>query len=195
MTTINKRTIPDVLSEDRCQRLIVENSPLLTPAMFWTNGERIYDPNIREAYNYKFRDPELAEISCSIVSRFSGHDVDIARVEHVEIACYPPGNGNERHLDGPHRSHSIVYFLNVGYSGGELVFDDGSVFRDMPVGSAVVWENGPEAFHACSPIVRGLKWILVSWIRRPEAIESELEIHTAILEANEAAVRSESAEE
>jgi hypothetical protein len=186
MSTINKTVISDAIDEEHCGRLISQYSQYLTPAMFWSNGTRVHDPKIRDAFNYKFHDPGLTGITRSIVSRFSGEDVHIARVEPLEIVCYPPGNGNERHLDGPHRSHSIVFFLNRGYGGGELVFDDGSVFRDMAIGSAVVWENGPEAYHAGNPIVRGLKWIIVSWVRRPDHMDSEPEIHARLKEANEA---------
>jgi len=187
---VKKCVIPNAINEELCGRLIAEYSQYLTPAMFWSNGKRIYDPKVREAYHYKLQDSELAEISRSIVARFSGTEIEVARVEPVEIICYPPGNGAERHLDGPHRSHSIVYFLNRGYAGGELVFDDGSVFSDMPAGSAVVWDNGPEAFHAGNPITRGLKWILVSWVRRSDAMQSETEIHARIRAENEAALKS-----
>lgn len=182
------KVIPNALDEQYCQRLITEMSQHLTPAMFWTNGVRVHDPKIRDAYNYKFQDLRLTQVTREAVSQLSNAHIEPARIEPMEIVCYPPGNGNERHLDGPHRSHSIVYFLNRGYGGGELVFDDGRVFRDMPPGTAVVWENGPEAFHACTPITRGFKWIIVSWVRWPDALQSEPEIHARIREANEAAV-------
>lgn len=189
MPSIRKTVRPRALDEAFCQRLVADCSQHLTPAMFWSNGKRIRDPKIRDAYSYKWTEPRLSEITRAIVSEFSGGDVELARVEPIEIVCYPPGNGNERHLDGPHRSHSVVYFLNRGYEGGELVFDDGSVFRDMAIGSAVVWENGPDSFHAGNPVTRGLKWILVSWVRRPEAMESEAQIHARIREENEATAR------
>lgn len=168
---------PEVLSGSHCAQLIAEMSGRLMPAMFWTKGVRVFDRKVREAYNCKWVDEKLADVTRSLVHRYSGDSVDMVRVEPLEIVCYQPGNGNERHLDGPHRSHSVVYFLNGGYSGGELQFDSGEVFRDVPVGSAVIWENGPDAWHACLPIRSGFKWVLVNWVRHAHALSAESEIH------------------
>ncbi len=184
---VNVRVVPNALDEQYCRQLIAGMSRHLTPAMFWTGGKRVHDPAIREAYNYKWTDPRLSEITRAVVSRYWGEPVVPARIEPTEIVCYPPGNGNERHLDGPHRSHSIVYFLNRGYAGGELVFDDGRRFHGLPVGSAVVWENGPDAWHACAPITRGFKWIVVSWVRRPDSLDEEWAIHSRLKAEKEAA--------
>jgi predicted 2-oxoglutarate/Fe(II)-dependent dioxygenase YbiX len=192
--TTDIRVIPNAIEEPYCRHLIAEMSQHLTRAMFWTNGVRVFDARIRDAYNYKWHDTHLSGITAGIVRQFEGSAVVPERVEPMEIVCYPPGNGNERHLDGPHRSHSLVYFLNRGYEGGELVFDDGHTFRDMPVGSAVAWENGPETWHAGAPLTRGFKWVVVSWVRRPEALETETEVHARIKrekEAVEAPLRGE----
>ncbi|WP_404536511.1 2OG-Fe(II) oxygenase [Bradyrhizobium ottawaense] len=145
--------------------------------MFWTKGERVYDPNIRDAYNCKWVDEGFAALTCELIGRYTETAIARERAEPTEIVCYPPGNGMERHLDGPHRSHSIVYFLNSGYGGGELTFDSGEVFRDMAVGSAVVWQNGPEAWHASLPITSGFKWVVVSWVRHPNTLGAERDIH------------------
>ncbi|WFU31431.1 2OG-Fe(II) oxygenase [Bradyrhizobium brasilense] len=168
---------PEVLPPQRCAQLIAEMSGRLSPAMFWTKGERVYDPKVREAFNCKWVDEDLAGLTCGLIGRHERTAIARERVEPMEIVCYPPGNGSERHLDGPHRSHSIVYFLNSGYGGGELAFDSGEVFRNLPVGSAVVWQNGPEAWHACLPITSGFKWIVVSWVRHAHALGAESEIH------------------
>jgi predicted 2-oxoglutarate/Fe(II)-dependent dioxygenase YbiX len=181
------RVISNAIDAAYCGHLIAEMSQHLTRAMFWTNGVRTYNPKIRDAYNYKWCDPRLSEVTASIIRQFEGATVASARIEPMEIVCYPPGNGNERHLDGPHRSHSLVYFLNRGYGGGELVFDDGHEFRDMPIGSAVAWENGPETWHAGAPITHGFKWIVVSWARRPDALETEAEVHARIKREKETA--------
>jgi predicted 2-oxoglutarate/Fe(II)-dependent dioxygenase YbiX len=145
--------------------------------MFWTKGERVYDPKVREAYNCKWTDVALTQLTRDLIGSYAQATIAAERVEPMEIVCYPPGNGNERHLDGPHRSHSIVYFLNRGYCGGELKFDSGEVFCDVPVGSAVLWENGPEAWHACLPITRGFKWVVVSWVRHADILDVERVVH------------------
>jgi predicted 2-oxoglutarate/Fe(II)-dependent dioxygenase YbiX len=179
--------VRNAIDEEYCQRLIAEMSQHLTAALLWSKGKRVHDPARREAYNYKWRDSGLAEVTRTIISRFSGYEFDPVRIEPMEIVCYPPGNGFEPHFDGPHRSHSIVYFLNHGYEGGELVFDDGKIFRDMPVGSAVVWENSERALHACQPITRGFKWIIATWARHPDALGGDPFINARIREANEEA--------
>ena len=191
--SVSLRVVPNAIDEQYCRELIAGLSAHLTPAMFWTNGKRVHDPAIRDAYNYKWNDPRLSEITRTIVSDFSGETVDASRVEPTEIVCYPPGNGNERHLDGPHRSHSLVYFLNDGYAGGDLVFDDGRQFHNLPIGSAVVWENGPDAWHACAPVTRGFKWILVSWVRRPDALDEEQAIHARLEKDKKAAAAKQAA--
>lgn len=180
------RVFEGVLSREECNRLIGEYSGRLTRAMFWTNGERVFDPNIRDAFNFKWDDPALTALSCDLATRLSDEVIAVERCEPMEIISYPPGNGSERHLDGPHRSHSIVCFLNEGYAGGELVFDDGTKFSGMPAGSAVVWENGPDAWHGCAPIVSGFKWVIVSWIRFADRIETEAEVHARIKREAEA---------
>lgn len=177
MSLVNPALYPEVISARRCAQLIADMSARLSPAMFWTKGERVYDPTIREAYNCKWVDVELTRLTRNLIARYSETEVAVERVEPMEIVCYPPGNGNERHLDGPHRSHSIVYFLNRGYGGGELIFDSGEVFRDVPVGSAVLWENGPEAWHACQPITNGFKWVIVSWVRHAHVLDVERTVH------------------
>lgn len=169
-----------VLSRDHCNRLIGESSAQMTRAMFWTKGERVFDPKVRDAYNCKLNDPEIAELSRKLAQEFSGEAIIPERVEHAEIVCYPPGNGIERHLDGPHRSHSLVFFLNSGYGGGELVFDDKFSAAGAPAGSMVIWENDAESYHQSNPITAGFKWILVIWVRRADALVDEKEIHAKI---------------
>lgn len=176
--SLNGPTVfPEILSPARCAQLIADMSGRLSRAMFWTKGERVFDPKVRDAYNCKWDDEEMTAVSRGLIERYSNSSIAKERVEPVEIVCYPPGNGSERHLDGPHRSHSIVYFLNAGYGGGELFFDSGERYHNLPVGSAVVWENGPESWHASLPIISGFKWVVVSWVRHAHALEAERDVH------------------
>jgi predicted 2-oxoglutarate/Fe(II)-dependent dioxygenase YbiX len=158
------KVIPNALSKKYCDELILNSYQKLTPAMFWSKGERVYDAKVRCAYNLKIDLPDVSTLSCQLASELSDEDIDVRRAERCEIVCYPPGNGNERHVDGPLRSHSIVYFINEGYEGGELEFDSGEKFSGLESGTAVIWENTDTAFHACLPITKGFKWIIVNWI-------------------------------
>lgn len=156
--------IPNALTTKMCNQLVKKHTKSLTPAMFWSDGVRTLNRDVRDCFNYKFRNEILTAQTQKIISENFDLNIHSQKIEDQELVCYPPGNGSERHFDGDHRSYSIVYFLNSEYEGGELTFDTGESFHGLTLGTAVAWENSQDSFHSCQPILKGFKWIVVNWV-------------------------------
>ena len=160
------RRIDSFLAPEQCAALLRRAMPQLTPAKVGPANDRQYVGNARNAFNIKLERKPFSHLAIAAANSLSG--TRERQAEATEIVCYPPGGEFIRHHDGSHRSHSLIVFLNEGYSGGELTFDTVD-FAKMPTGAAIIWENTPDAWHACEPITRGLKWAALFFLSESPA--------------------------
>lgn len=166
-TTLRLRTFRPLVAAD-CQRLIEQFAARLVPAHFAYKDERKVDEKIRTGLMATIAEPtyetqrfreEVAQATCE----------DLDRVENPQLLCYRNGDFFTRHQDGSFRQYTAVCFLSRAFEGGELFFPDynvavGPALCSTSIGSGIIFTGG--AYHLSTPVERGEKWALVTWVRR-----------------------------
>ncbi len=75
------------------------------------------------------------------------------------------------------RTHSVLLYLDTPERGGETQFPLLDLAVKSVAGRLLIWNNldadgqsDPEMLHASTPVLKGRKTILVTWIRRRECL-------------------------
>lgn len=105
--------------------------------------------------------------------------VDIGDIEDLQCVRYQRGQQFAAHVDGRHRTFTLLVYLNDAFEGGETVFPDlelaivprtgqGVLFRNVDTsGAEIAW-----ARHLGAPPRAGVKYACNIWIRcRPDHAE------------------------
>ena len=123
------------------------------------------------------------------VSYYSGLPIENQELPH--IVKYDIGGKYDAHFDyfdsthDPHgahidfsgnRTHSFLIYLNENFKGGETYFDIVDIKINPKMGMGLMWNNIiddyllEESSHAGLPIIEGVKWILIIWVRQYSTI-------------------------
>jgi prolyl 4-hydroxylase len=68
----------------------------------------------------------------------------------------------EKTLD---RDLSVVYFLNDGFTGGELVFPEIDLVVKPEAGTLVCFPSDHHYIHGVNPVISGQRYTIVTWMR------------------------------
>lgn len=88
--------------------------------------------------------------------------------EGMTLIKYSEGDFFEKHSDSltPNgRKHSIFYYINDDYEGGELNFLDFNLSIKPPANSIVVFPSRVEYLHEVKEVISGTKYVLASFLR------------------------------
>ena len=94
-------------------------------------------------------------------------------ITSIEALKYEEGGFYKPHTDYHFkfpRNVSIIYFLNNDYQGGELNFHNPSNWDEKfltvkpSCGKLIMWPSNYLFPHAVTPIKKGTRYVLVSWI-------------------------------
>ena len=107
--------------------------------------------------------------------------VTIRDFEKPKLLVYGTGGHHKPHIDGEgkyvnargqevwrkslDRDLSVVYFLNDGFEGGELIFPALDFAIKPQAGSMVCFPSTHDYLHGVSPITAGQRLSLVTWMR------------------------------
>ena len=155
----------DVLPASFCHQLVGEYSGLLEPAAVGNGKKKTYRGG-RNAMSHEMKSSmQLNAYTTGLAKAAVGGDIGFpVRPMHCDLVMYGIGDGFSRHRDAIKKEFTCIYFLNEGYGGGDLCFDDGTVFSKMPAGSAVCWKNTEDSSHWVSEVTSGQRYILAHWL-------------------------------
>ncbi len=133
----------------------------LTPAI----GEilrRIDDANvpafIEPFYQIEVRDREPSQIL--------HYDVGGHYIPHVDAeTLYKDDIGLDMWEKTLDRDLSVVYFLNDGFSGGELIFPALDLIVQPEAGTLVCFPSCHNYVHGVKPVTAGHRYSIVTWMR------------------------------
>ena len=100
-------------------------------------------------------------------------DTSSSIISTLEALKYKEGGFYNRHTDYHlkfPRNLSIIYFLNNDYEGGELNFsnpsDENEIYLTVKpkCGRMILWPSNFLFPHQVTPVKKGLRYVLVSWI-------------------------------
>ena len=167
------KELPNFLPRELCSSIIEQTRPRLGQAMVGMSYLRTLHP-ARNALNFKVK-PET-DWALSIRKRTAQlADVELSRVENVEVICYQAGGYYYAHNDGVDRTHTLSVYLSDGYLGGDLYFTKlNALFLKIPVGMGLFFENSSRMRHECRTVVSGEKWLLTAWVNKWNAEERKL---------------------
>lgn len=179
----------DVLTAEECQALIDHGSKSLKALTVigteeatkfrvgdgtWVYGS-VMSPNGTDL-NAKLK---------GIASKWSGLPVE--NQESIHIVRYGVGGEYKDHHDFFHRghdyerhlgragqrTHTVLFYLNEGFEGGETRFSKKNVSVTAKLGKMLMWTNLKEdgepdqdSLHAGLPVKAGVKWIAIVWVRQ-----------------------------
>ncbi|HEX8578079.1 MAG TPA: 2OG-Fe(II) oxygenase [Allosphingosinicella sp.] len=170
---------PHLLSQSECEYLARLGSEVLEPAT-------VIDPVTGRSVPHPVRTsdsgavgPAREDLVVRAVNKrlaaISGRD--IANGEPLTILRYRPGQQYRLHHDAiagarNQRTHTVLIYLNSGFTGGETHFPDLGITVRPVSGEAILFENlranglpDPRARHAGLPVHTGAKWLATRWIR------------------------------
>ena len=97
---------------------------------------------------------------------------DFPRYEDTHLVRYSPGGFYVSHadaaLDVNDRCFTILLYLNDNFVGGQTGFPNLSYSFTPQVGKAIVFPS--TYIHRAEPVVKGQKYILVSWLVAPDLV-------------------------
>lgn len=171
----------DVLTVAQCDEIIACTLPLLTRSRM---GERTQQParqrvsGARTSYSRLLKpgdvDAEKLDAVAAAVAEATG--VPRSHQEPFSVLRYQPGQWFRAHRDQfpPHavdasgqRTHTVIFWLRAPEAGGALQFPVAGEEYVRPAGTLLAWpsQSNPYALHASSPVLRGEKWVMVTWVR------------------------------
>lgn len=180
----NIKRFEKVLSKTECKQIIKEYSTFVQARTH--SGNVDYDREIRKAENaiYEHETSLLQKVRQIIAEKTGTH---ISQQEYpISIIKYEKGGEYKPHHDhwehNKNNSHSFpqmgnrwktaILYLNDDYDGGETHFPNWDVKVKGKTGELVTWTNlnknrtpNMDTLHAGLPVVKGTKYIIVSWIR------------------------------
>lgn len=179
----------DICTEEVCNKFIQLAEQSLTPATTFFDDDPS-DLRIAEvSYMYSNRDPLISEY-LEIVSKLT--NAPISHIEPPQLVKYSPGGLYVEHYDfieekykttdpdswnqfiskGGQRVLSVILYLNDNFEGGTTNFPLSGIDIKPKQGKLVIWKNVDESNnldystkHSSTPIIKGTKYILVTWIR------------------------------
>jgi predicted 2-oxoglutarate/Fe(II)-dependent dioxygenase YbiX len=99
--------------------------------------------------------------------------IDLTEHSGTQILKYGPADHYVPHQDsGPgleSRYLSVVCYLNDNFLGGETSFPGCGYTAKPRTGRAIIFPS--HYLHGSVPVIRGEKFVIVSWLRGPEAIK------------------------
>jgi ribosome-associated translation inhibitor RaiA len=99
--------------------------------------------------------------------------IDFAEHSGTQLLRYGPADHYVPHQDsGPgleSRYLSVVCYLNDDFAGGETTFPGCGYTARPKTGKAIIFPS--HYLHGSVPVIRGEKFVIVSWLRGPVAIK------------------------
>jgi predicted 2-oxoglutarate/Fe(II)-dependent dioxygenase YbiX len=100
-------------------------------------------------------------------------NIDLTEHSGTQILKYGPADHYVPHQDsGPgleSRYLSVVCYLNDDFAGGETSFPGVGYTAKPKTGKAIIFPS--HYLHGSVPVIRGEKFVIVSWLRGPDAIK------------------------
>lgn len=173
------------LSASECAGIIEAVSESFTRAKVVSQTSEAYHPG-RVAESAWL--PQDHELSVSIKQRIADTlGLPTENMEQVSVVRYHVHGEYQPHVDwfdpadesfmactlfGGQRSHSVLMYLDVDYTGGETGFPNLGLVIAPELGKMVVWpsrgddgELSQDCLHAGLPVLSGLKHIAIVWVR------------------------------
>jgi len=129
---------------------------------------------------------ELRRIETRVAAMISA---DAARFEEWQATRYLRGGRFDPHLDTGYwadepageREKTVVIYLDTPGAGGGTRFEELGLVVDARAGRLVTWDNlladgekNPRMLHSAVPVARGIKTVLVTWVRQRKVREQAL---------------------
>ena len=99
--------------------------------------------------------------------------INLTEHSGTQILKYGPADHYVPHQDsGPgleSRYLSVVCYLNDNFTGGETSFPGCGYTAKPKTGKAIIFPS--HYLHGSVPVIRGMKYVIVSWLRGPVAIK------------------------
>lgn len=175
------QSFKNVITKKECNELIKSYKEFEQARTF--GGDLEHDKEIRKAQQalYNEETPLLQKVR-GIIAEKTG--TDIKQQEYpIAIIKYEKGGEYKPHHDHwEHNNHqqgnqgqrikTAILYLNDNYEGGETEFPIWEKKVKGKSGELVVWDNvnkngtpNMNTLHAGLPVIKGTKYIIVSWIR------------------------------
>jgi len=148
------------------------------------NNEKdvVVQKQIRKTQSYNFNDKSLSsyhwgnylrkKIRDCFQKYETKYDTSATIVSSLEILKYDTGGFYNMHTDNHAkfpRTISVIIFLNNDYEGGELNFHDPitkEIYQTIKAspGRCVLWPSNFMYPHSVSPVTKGTRYAIVSWL-------------------------------
>ena len=184
-------TIPDLLDDEACRRIIgeIRESPGKPAPVYGKAKEGSVDDRVRQVTRADVSDAVrniVIDRLHSLLPQLSNHyNVHLTEVEPPQFLHYRQGDHFVAHQDGNtplvhddtrFRKVSVVIFLNdqaepteAGYEGGSLVlhgkYPDYDVRKDLAGVAGTLVAFPSETTHEVTPVEAGERFTIVSWYR------------------------------
>jgi prolyl 4-hydroxylase len=175
--------VNDFLSSDHCDSLVELSQPQFTKTT--TLGKEIDGYRVAHGAWLLSKDDKV-NLLRKMVSEYTS--LPIENMEGTHIVKYEIGGEYKVHHDffhpgesyyekevtnrGGQRTKTALIYLNDGFTGGETEFPQLNIRVTPLKGKLVVWDNlNPNgsldytSIHAGLPVISGIKYIAVIWIR------------------------------
>lgn len=174
------RIVPDFLTQEECHHLARVSGPYLTPSVIIDPQTGAHRPHMIRTSDGMVIGPTNEDLVVrAINARIAAlTGTSIENGEPLAILRYSPGQEYKLHSDAlpgtdGQRSHTVIVYLNEGFSGGATDFPAIGLRVQPKAGMALLFANlctdgspDPLARHAGLPITQGAKWIATRWIRQ-----------------------------
>lgn len=174
------RIFPDFLTQEECHHLARISGPHLTPSVVIDPQTGAHRPHMIRTSDGMVIGPTSEDLVVrAINARIAAvSGTPIENGEPLAILRYSPGQEYKLHSDAlpgtdGQRSHTVIVYLNEGFSGGATDFPAIGLRVQPKAGMALLFANlrddglpDPLARHAGLPITQGAKWIATRWIRQ-----------------------------
>ena len=155
-----------VLPVDYCAQMIGLYSGFMRPGAVGEGAKKTYRSG-RKCLSHEMKASlQLSAYTIGLAKQCDPYIFDEKSIKpmHCDLICYGEGMSFTRHKDANKKLFTCIYFLNEGYEGGTLFFDEGQRFEKMPVGSAVIWRNTDDSHHWVEQVTRGQRYVLAHWL-------------------------------
>lgn len=181
--------IPNFLSQDECDTLILMSKNRLTPSVMYNGNKDIYNTLDRKSGQTWLNDDEHHVVSSisDRVAKLTG--TNKTNQESLQLVNYSQNGFFKPHYDscngskefcqrmnsplGP-RYITVLIYLNDSYAGGATVFPKIGKTVNPEKGKAVLFYNVTpsgvvidESLHGGNPVLSGEKWVANKWVRLP----------------------------
>lgn len=174
------RIFPDFLTREECHHLARVSGPHLAPSVIVDPQTGAHRPHMVRTSDGMVVGPTSEDLVVrAINARIAAvSGTPIENGEPLAILRYSPGQEYKLHSDAlpgtdGQRSHTMIVYLNEGFSGGATDFPVIGLQVQPKAGMALLFANlradgspDPLARHAGLPITQGAKWIATRWIRQ-----------------------------